>query len=570
MAGGKKKKKEKDSGSNVVLLVFVVFLFLVTIGLGIWVYYAIDEAHQARVKQRGSEKALAAEKVVGQYYGMLYRELRLAVGDPLPEKEMADLAVDRQDFWDKDNYGKFKNEESKEAAKKLLFDLQGPLGVAENKKDFKTNFKKELEEANGRIKDLETKLVTLASATKYRETDAAKWTEIQTKSFESVKADIKAKSEAELNALSKQSEAYLVLEKGRLALQEEVEKKEEKIAEIKAEFEAEKRSLLVRIAKLDAEMKEATGGAGGAATAKADTTSFQPLLLTIVTGKPLWDQPVGKIIRVDAELNQVAINIGSAQGARPELTFNVFGANSAGRAEKQLKGSLEIIRVVDDNTSLARITSLFDADGREIILSDLSRSRIVRESEAPIRAGDLLFNLFWGSRVAVAGYVNITGEVSDNPATQISQMDDFRHLLQRNGMQVDAYIDLRDGKIRGNLSSRTRYIILGDRATGAPLLANAKGDEKDPKMNDADAGNDRTKAIDASMGALLKEGMQRGMMMISAENFATVIGYRRARAANDARRSEFLPALPDAGTGIGGGGVLVIPQRPEKKKDMDP
>ena len=51
---------------------------------------------------------------------------------------------------------------------------------------------------------------------------------------------------------------------------------------------------------------------------------------------------------------------------------------------------------------MARITSLYDADGREIALNDVSRVRVLRETEAPIREGDLLFNLFWGAPVAVA------------------------------------------------------------------------------------------------------------------------------------------------------------------------
>src|SRR5205085_10470293 len=69
------------------------------------------------------------------------------------------------------------------------------------------------------------------------------------------------------------------------------------------------------------------------------------LLLDISAGKPLWDDPVGSITRVDTKAKEVTINVGSAKGVHPDLTFSVFAPSKyiATRAEKQLKGTLELL-----------------------------------------------------------------------------------------------------------------------------------------------------------------------------------------------------------------------------------
>ena len=41
-----------------------------------------------------------------------------------------------------------------------------------------------------------------------------------------------------------------------------------------------------------------------------------------------------------------------------------------------------------------------------------------------------------------------------------------------------------------------------------------------------------------------KEALERGLFVISADNLANVIGYRRPRSANDMAASDFRPTLP--------------------------
>src|SRR4029077_12850614 len=114
------------------------------------------------------------------------------------------------------------------------------------------------------------------------------------------------------------------------------------------------------VVKLSADKTDVVAGAGAG---KAGSEQMHALFLDISRGKPLWDNPLGKITRVDLQERQVYINVGSANGMKPEVTFNIFGAGWNGRADKEFKGTIEVVRVLDANSSLARITSLYDGDG---------------------------------------------------------------------------------------------------------------------------------------------------------------------------------------------------------------
>ncbi len=188
-----------------------------------------------------------------------------------------------------------------------------------------------------------------------------------------------------------------------------------------------------------------------------------------------------------------------------------------------------------------------------------------------MKEGDLLFNLFWGTRVAIAGYVSITGEKVDNPAQQFRQMDDFMALCRRNGMVVDAYVDMRDGQIKGNINSRTRYLIRGDdfprpdKRDAKPAKKEDDMDKEAPAKEEGGLG-DRIDQINRSNFLLRNQAKERGLLLISAENFATVIGYRKARSANSVELSGFRPRLPVAGAPEAGV-VRVQPDRPQEKKE---
>jgi len=571
MAGLKKKKKEPSTSPNTVLIIFLVLFVLLTLGFGFWGYSGMANVAEAQNKVKAATTTAAVEKTSCKYYSMLYRDLRIALGDKLEPEEEADWKVNRDDFL-KEGSSTFKDEKHQDAAKKLMAELAAKYGVDEVGR-YKSNLQGELQFARDKMKELEAKSNQSMVAHEKTKDLLRDLQKKQDEFHQDALARIQKNNVQQMAAANAGRAEFAKTAELNRDLNKQLKDKDEEKDKLIEEYEKKLKIKDFAIRDMKKELAEAGGGAA-VALGRPGGDAF-PLILDVSPGKPLWDAPVGKIVRVDLDLRQVAINLGSAHGIKPETTFNVFGANPTGRAEKQMKGTIEVIKVIDSSTSLARITSLYDAEGHEILLNLESRNKFQRENENPLKEGDLLFNLFWGTRVAVVGYVNITGEPSNNPAEQIRQMEDFMYLLHRNGMQVDAFVDMRDGQIRGNLSSKTRYLIRGDdlrTALEKPAAAPAKDaddKEKEP-AKEGGAADDRNDAINKSNTTLRKDAVEKGLLIISAENFANMVGYRRARNANSVEISGFRPMLPFAGS-IEAGVRPVAPPAPmpEEKKVIE-
>ena len=369
----------------------------------------------------------------------------------------------------------------------------------------------------------------------------------------------------------------------------------DQIKDLTEKFEEERTQLNAKIntqakamAKLEAD-KAAEAVGGGPARGAGDAP--HALLLDISRGKTLWDAPLGKITRVENQDRQVYINLGSAHGVKPEVTFNVFAAGVGNRPEKELKGTIEVLRVLDANTSLARITSLYDTEGREILLTDPTKGRAQRESDNALKEGDLLFNMFWGAHVAIAGNVEFAGQFSQSPAEQMRILASFIHHLERMGVIVDAYVDLTDGKVKGpGLTGRTRYLIRGFNLTDSRPLRNGgpkkeamkkdnaadNGEEKvdEEKKDEAPLPGDgpdaeRLRHFEASVVGLQKGAVEKGLFIISVENFLNVTGYRQPRSANALDYSGFRPSVITAGQGLRGLD-LSTPPAPKAQQEEPP
>jgi hypothetical protein len=581
MAGLKKKKKEKSTSPNVILVVFLVLFVLVSIGLGVWGYSLLGNQEALRSDKKGAVAAAKAEKNAKLYYQMLWRDLRQAIGQKLDAEEVQQLELDRDEFLKPK--GAFSEEKTGESAKNFMADVHDSLGLPKDAKSYDKNYMDELKIALAKIKEIEGK--TAAEIVKHEATKklVADLKKDQDLAYQSIKDKIDKENNNIFAKAKEQSDEFKKISDNNIKLNQDLAAQGEETSKLKDEHEKQIKLLKRSITLLEAEKKENIalgGGPNGAPAGPVGVNNMArgdlfPLLLDISPRKPLWDLPVGRVIRVDLDLRQVTINVGSAHGAKPELTFNVFGANIAGRAEKQMKGTIEIVKVLDTNSSTCRITSLYDSDGIEILMNLQTRGRILRETEAPMKEGDLLFNLFWGTRVAVAGYVSITGERVENPSEQHRQMVDFMALCKRNGMVVDAYVDLRDGQIKGKINSKTRYLIRGD-ALNRPGSKDAGPMKKDPDDKDKEMADkeparegglaDRIDQVNRSSFQLHNDARDKGLLLISAENFANVIGYQKARSANSIELSGFRPTLPYAGA-PGEGGVLMQPERPPVEKE---
>jgi hypothetical protein len=241
----------------------------------------------------------------------------------------------------------------------------------------------------------------------------------------------------------------------------------------------------------------------------------------------MFDQPRGKIVKMDKTGTLPFINLGTDDRVRPQLTFSIHGLGTDGRPFKESKGSLEIVNVISEHLSQARITSQVDA------------------THDPVASGDVLMNVTWDpnqkKHVAIAGIVDLTGEgLKDRPADALRAVEEFMRSLTNMGMEVDAWIDFVDNSIKGKgITADTDYLILGD-APKARVGVLREGDVKDKRQEDVL--KLRTKMMD--------DAAKVGTPVIRLRDFLTMTGYRVPRAKESPDILSIHKALTNVGSPI--------------------
>ncbi|MCS6851881.1 MAG: hypothetical protein NZ700_12020 [Gemmataceae bacterium] len=293
----------------------------------------------------------------------------------------------------------------------------------------------------------------------------------RSKAFEKAVADAKA-AEERLEALTREFEEF----KAKAA------KEREQLVKEKKDLEAKAQKLEANIGKID--------------------------LLD-------YDQPKGKILSVDRDGTMAYIDLGSADNVKPKLTFSIFGS-APGKPGSVRKGALEVVQVLGQHLSLARITDNYNLDlgslraamellkkhggvdpkAADRVIENLENVQ-VNQRRTPIISGDLLYNAAWSptlrEHVAIAGLIDLTGDGLDNS-------DVLKRDLEAQGIIVDAYLDPRDGTVHGpGISRQTNYLILGE--TIHP----------------------------SRMKELVDQATELGVTQVTARRFLALIGYRLPR-----------------------------------------
>jgi hypothetical protein len=149
----------------------------------------------------------------------------------------------------------------------------------------------------------------------------------------------------------------------------------------------------------------------------------------------------GRITWVNQSSATVWINLGLADGLRRQTLFSVYDMAENGVSRSERKASIEVTKVLDQHLAEARI--VYDAAGD------------------PILPGDQVFSPAWRPgrkvRFALAGTFDIDGD-------RRSDRDLIRNLITMSGAVIDAEAH-DDGTIEGELTSSTRYLVIGDRPT---------------------------------------------------------------------------------------------------------
>lgn len=155
-------------------------------------------------------------------------------------------------------------------------------------------------------------------------------------------------------------------------------------------------------------------------------------------GDPTSEVADGQITYVNQATQTAWIDLGDADELRRQVTFSVFdsGLSDAGKADR--KGSLEVVRVLDDHLAEVKITS---DDPRD-----------------PILPGDRIYSQVWQRgkqlRFALTGFLDLDGD-------GLSDLQRAKDLIAVNGGVVDASLE-EDGDIDGEISVQTRYLVLGE------------------------------------------------------------------------------------------------------------
>src|SRR5262249_48186993 len=144
---------------------------------------------------------------------------------------------------------------------------------------------------------------------------------------------------------------------------------------------------------------------------------------------------------VDRRGDTAFIDLGLYQKMSPQTTFSVHGVGADGQPLPASKGSIEVTNVFESG-SQARIS-------------------LERTKGNPIQKDDVLVNPNWNpdrkKRVAIAGLVDLTGEGRN-------QLREFRQVLERQNVQIDAYLEPTetDWNLVGSITRNTNYLIIAN------------------------------------------------------------------------------------------------------------
>jgi hypothetical protein len=211
-----------------------------------------------------------------------------------------------------------------------------------------------------------------------------------------------------------------------------------------------------------------------------------------------YEKPLGKIMTTDPRGQFAYINLGTADHVKPQLTFSVFSSMDTYRAGRDPKASIEVVRATGPHDAQVRITDVRDR-GRD-----------------PIVRGDLIYNPAWNpdlkQHIAIAGVIDITGDGSDSTPEVVRN-------LRKQNIVVDAYLDLHDATVKGEITRQTGYLVMGEK----PDINATVG------LEQAASANDLKKDINLRMGEMEETAHLKGVAVLPARRFLLLIGYPMPR-----------------------------------------
>lgn len=209
----------------------------------------------------------------------------------------------------------------------------------------------------------------------------------------------------------------------------------------------------------------------------------------------------GTIVRVDQVGRTVWIDLGKSQNLRPRTTFSVYAQNNTGigrqtRREptdgrpEDIKGSIEVTRVDDNNMAEARI--LYDDPSR------------------PISPGDPIYTPLWSAgrteKFAFVGMIDV-----DNDGSYLGDRERLHEIVEANGAEIASEVSDIGERLGGSINEQTKFLVVG--TIPEPL------DEPDQTRRD------QLKTMQQHASDMRKEADIHGVRTINLNTFLDYIGY---------------------------------------------
>jgi hypothetical protein len=241
--------------------------------------------------------------------------------------------------------------------------------------------------------------------------------------------------------------------------------------------------------------------------------------------KETVDAPAGQVTQVDQRTHTVYINLGRADGLRRQLNFSVYAIDAIDFTKTGKKAAIEVTEILGDHLAEAQIL-----DNK---LGD------------PIIRGDKIYTPVWSPgeqrHFAVAGLIDLNGNGTNDLPT-------LRNLIKMNGGVIDCEMDEK-GEVHGQMSTHTRYLILGD---------SSKITEKS------------SKAVLDALTKLTKEAERLGVREKPLADFLEDLGWKNhtpvVQYGLGANPNDFRAKAPEGGNKVSGGTVSekFQPRNPSK------
>jgi hypothetical protein len=412
--------------SKAGLVTFLVIFILLSLTLGVTTYYGYDAADREHKAAEDAKKEKDQWNNDANYYKFLALSYRAYLGQPATKDDLAGM---RSQY----DSGALKTRDQNEADhKKTLTETFGPNSPykwdvtlkkpSQNFQDQIDLLKKELADKDKAVKDATEQA---RKANELAESTKRELAQAQT-DYASKLAEQQKKDEAERGALLAKV----------ATLQKELDAKGEVALKELEPLKKDVNQLRVDNKRLTGELGQAvkTIQDRGIETAKEQSAAAFDV-------SKIAPENLRKIVSITGAGDMPYINVGTADNLKRQVTFSIFGRGNDGRALREPKGKLEVVRVTGEHLAQARITDLKD------------------ERRDPVMVGDFIYNPAWNpnlkEHVAIIGKVDLTGDGGDD-------LQEFIRNLKNMNVEVDSWMDMKTRKITGEISRQTDMLIVGD------------------------------------------------------------------------------------------------------------